>query len=222
MIRLLLLSCVLAGCAASRPAAPPAAALVPSIATPKPTDTVTLTINPPARPYHLYVVSEDLGFFQHILPYRGPQGQELGTVVFRGAGPHHFSFDCALPTEVPIVVGGPKGAWTSPLTDFARTRTGEGGISATLTRMEGKSLTFHVQKHGRPVTDFRQIYGRYAGFLASCDEEGQHWSTSLCDTNSGPDLQFEHDFRGSGIHVAWLHFSRGGPDTVLPFTVSVQ
>lgn len=216
---------------------------------PKPGDTVTLTFNvfDPAttqavrtfelvhdRPYHLFVISQDMEFFQHLHPQQAEDGTWTIDTVLPKPGYYQVLSDFT-PTRGsaqflvrPIVTAGYDGdllaqsAHLEP--DTSRTQTVD-DLTATITFDPDTfwagsygHLTFHLAKAGtnEPVKDLQTYLGAFGHMLIMSEDMIDHvhshpaeilpQNAVLETLRGGPDVMFEGLMPRPGRYRAWTQF----------------
>jgi Heavy metal binding domain len=199
------------------------------------------------KPYHLFVVSRDMEFFDHIHPTQQPDGrwtidvrlpkpgyyQILSDFLPTGGSPQFIArtvetadFDGDLASQTPHL---------EPDTVFTKT---VGSITAHLqleppVLVEGQyghlAFTLADAKTGRLVTDLQPYLGAFGHSLILSEDmrdyihshpfEGP--DSDVSKGFGGPNVTFEGYMPRAGRYRAWSQFQRNGEVITIPFTVNV-
>jgi hypothetical protein len=199
------------------------------------------------KPYHLFVVSNDMEFFEHVHPTQQPDGRWAMEVTLPRAGDYRVLSDFLPTGGSPQFVGrtletaGFTGDLESqqphlqPDTVFSKT---VGSITAHLdlepsTLVEGQygHLTFTLTdaKTGRLVTDLQPYLGAFGHALILSEDMRDYvhshpFEGSESDVSKGaggPTVTFELYMPRAGKYRAWSQFQRNGEVVTVPFTVNV-
>ncbi|HYS23990.1 MAG TPA: heavy metal-binding domain-containing protein [Vicinamibacterales bacterium] len=199
------------------------------------------------KPYHLFVVSNDMEFFEHVHPTQQPDGRWAMEVTLPRAGDYRVLSDFLPTGGSPQFVGrtletaGFTGDLESqqphlqPDTVFSRT---VGSITAHLdlepsTLVEGQyghlAFTLTDAKTGRLVTDLQPYLGAFGHALILSEDmrdyvhshpfEGPE--SDVSKGAGGPTVTFELYMPRAGKYRAWSQFQRNGEVVTVPFTVNV-
>src|SRR6266850_818459 len=199
------------------------------------------------KPYHLFVVSNDMEFFEHVHPTRQPDGRWAMEVTLPRAGDYRVLSDFLPTGGSPQFVGrtletaGFTGDLESqqphlqPDTVFSKT---VGSITAHLdlepyTLVEGQyghlAFTLTDAKTGRLVTDLQPYLGAFGHALILSEDmrdyvhshpfEGPE--SDVSKGAGGPTVTFELYMPRAGKYRAWSQFQRNGEVVTVPFTVNV-
>jgi hypothetical protein len=197
--------------------------------------------------YHLFVVSSDMEFFEHIHPEQQPDGRWSIQVTLPKPGDYHLLSDFLPTGGSPQFVGrtietaGFTGDLESqaphlqPDTLFTKTA---GSMTAHLelepaTLVEGQyghlMFTLSDAKTGRPVTDLQPYLGAFGHALILSEDmrdyvhshpfEGP--DSDISKGFGGPTVTFEGYMPRAGKYRAWSQFQRNGEVVTVPFTVNV-
>ena len=197
--------------------------------------------------YHLFVVSSDMEFFEHIHPEQQPDGRWSIEVTLPKPGDYHVLSDFLPTGGSPQFIGrtietaGFTGDLSSqaphlqPDTLFTKT---VGSMIAHLelepaTLVEGQyghlMFTLSDAKTGRPVTDLQPYLGAFGHALILSEDmrdyvhshpfEGP--DSDISKGFGGPTVTFEGYMPRAGKYRAWSQFQRNGEVVTVPFTVNV-
>jgi len=200
------------------------------------------------KPYHLFVISQDMESFQHIHPEEQPDGTWRITVTLPNAGYYKVLSDF-LPSggasqfiARPLVTAGYMGDLTADsahlVPDAVLTKT-VSDITATLstdpaTFVVGQygHLTYHLTDTatGRPITDLQTYLGAFGHTLIMSEDMVDYVHSHPVDSPSpdmnleelrgGPDVMFEGLMPKPGRYRAWTQFRYH--DRVLTFATTFQ
>jgi heavy metal-binding protein len=200
-------------------------------------------------PFHLFVVSDDLGFYDHIHPQPDADGAFVVDTELPRAGEYHLFCDFLPIGGVPQVIhkrlataGFARSRSKPPLrltADAVLTKVVD-GIRFELTLeprrvAAGKtaSLRYHLvdDRTGAPVTDLEPYLGAWGHTLILSDDAERFLHCHPTQTIppdadrsrlvGGPDLSFDATVRKPGMHRLWSQFKRGGKVTTVSFTIDV-
>jgi len=197
--------------------------------------------------YHLFVVSSDMEFFEHIHPEQQPDGRWSIEVTLPKPGDYQLLSDFLPTGGSPQFIGrtietaGFTGDLESqaphlqPDTLFTKT---VGSMTAHLelepaTLVEGQyghlMFTLSDAKTGRPVTDLQPYLGAFGHALILSEDmrdyvhshpfEGP--DSDISKGFGGPTVTFEGYMPRAGKYRAWSQFQRNGEVVTVPFTVNV-
>jgi hypothetical protein len=199
------------------------------------------------KPYHLFIVSNDMEFFEHIHPTQQRDGRWAMEVTLPKPGDYRVLSDFLPTGGSPQFVGrtletaGFAGDLASqqphlqPDTIFTKT---VGSITAHLelepsTLVEGQyghlMFTLSDAKTGRLVTDLQPYLGAFGHALILSEDmrdyvhshpfEGP--DSDISKGAGGPTVTFEGYMPRAGKYRAWSQFQRNGEVVTVPFTVNV-
>ena len=199
------------------------------------------------KPFHLFIVSSDMEFFEHIHPVQQPDQRWAIDVTLPKAGDYRVLADFLPTGGSPQFIGrtletaGFTGdlesqtAHLQPDTVFTKT---VGSITAHLelepsTLVEGQyghlAFTLSDAKTGRPVTDLQPYLGAFGHALILSEDmrdyvhshpfEGPE--SDVTKGAGGPTVTFEGYMPRAGRYRAWSQFQRNGEVMTVPFTVNV-
>ena len=197
--------------------------------------------------YHLFVVSSDMEFFEHIHPEQQRDGRWSIEVTLPKPGDYHLLSDFLPTGGSPQFVGRTletagfsgdlesQAAHLQPDTVFTKT---VGSLTAHLelepaTLVEGQyghlAFTLSDAKTGRPVTDLQPYLGAFGHALILSEDmrdyvhshpfEGP--DSDVSKGAGGPTVTFEGYMPRAGKYRAWSQFQRNGEVVTVPFTVNV-
>lgn len=191
------------------------------------------------RPIHLFVVSHDLSYFDHVHPEAGKDGAfEIG-VTLPKPGAYRLVAD-VLPTgaapqtlQHTIVTAGA----TVPLVPFRAEPAGEilesvrDGVRARLVPKDARAggdahlgLELADAATGAPVTDLEPYLGAWGHMLLAHTSlhDVAHSHPYLGETSpGGPTVTFQTLFARPGWYRVWTQVQRGGRVLTFGFTVRV-
>lgn len=199
------------------------------------------------KPYHLFIVSADMQFFEHIHPEQQRDGRWAIQVTFPTPGNYRVLSDFLPTGGSPQFIGrtletaGFSGDLASQAPHLAAdtmfTKT-IGSTTAYLTLepatlVEGEfghlSFTLSDAKTGRPVTDLQPYLGAFGHALILSEDmrdyvhshpfEGP--DSDVSKGAGGPTVTFEGYMPRAGMYRAWSQFQRNGEVITVPFTVKV-
>lgn len=197
--------------------------------------------------YHLFVVSRDMEFFEHIHPEELPDGRWMIQVTLPKPGDYRILSDFLPTGGSPQFIGrtletvdftGDLESQTPRLTpdiDVAKT---VGSVTAHLelepsTLVEGQfghlAFTMTDAKTGRPVTDLQPYLGAFGHALILSEDMRDYVhshpfediDTGISKGFGGPTVTFEGYMPKAGRYRAWSQFQRNGEVITIPFTVNV-
>jgi Heavy metal binding domain len=201
------------------------------------------------RPYHLFVVSQDLTHFEHVHPEQDPDGSFSIELTLPRPGYYKFYSDFL-----------PAGGGPQIIAQSVVTARFDGDIVSSLARLEpDQSLTKAVdgtlvelqvdpdelvagrivllkfrlldEKTRQPVVDLEPYLGAW-GHALVLSEDGIEYihahpieplpeSTDRAALRGGPAVSFEGLFPKAGRYRVWVQFHRRGRTTTASFTVAV-
>jgi hypothetical protein len=196
--------------------------------------------------FHLFVVSRDMEFFQHIHPEQLPDGTWTIQVTLPKPGDYQILSDFLPTGGSPQFIGR-----TLETVDFAGDLESEiphlrpdvdvtktvGSVTAHVdlepsTLVEGQfghlAFTLTDAKTGRPITDLQPYLGAFGhALILSEDMRDYVHSHPFEDLDgvakgfSGPTVTFEAYMPKAGRYRAWSQFQRNGEVVTIPFTINV-
>ena len=196
--------------------------------------------------YHLFVVSRDMEFFQHIHPEQLTDGRWMIQVTLPKPGDYRILSDFLPTGGSPQFIGrtletvdftGDLESQTPRLTPDTNVTKTVGSVNAHLelepsTLVEGQfghlAFTLSDAKTGRPVTDLQPYLGAFGHALILSEDMRDYVHSHPfedIDTASkgfgGPTVTFEGYMPKAGRYRAWSQFQRNGEVITIPFTVNV-
>ena len=194
------------------------------------------------RPFHLFVISDDLREFSHVHPVPQPDGSfELSPVSF-GSRPYQLYADFLPAGGTPQLIrktilparmaAGFSGSRAPHLTRDVGDKT-DGGLrvriepdGAGLIAGTQSLIAFHLEDAatGAPISDLEPLLGAWGhAFIVSADLADavhSHPITPLTGPG-GPTIFFQQRFPRAGPYRLWAQFQRGGSVATVSFTVYV-
>lgn len=200
-------------------------------------------------PFHLFVVSDDLAYYDHIHPALAADGAFVVETALPRAGDYHLFCDFLPVGGVPQVihkrlatVGFVRGRPSPPLRltpDTVLTKVVDGTrFELTLEPQRvaaerAAALMYHLvdDRTGAPVTDLEPYLGAWGHTLILSDDAERFLHchpTQMIPPDAdrsrlfgGPDVSFNATVRKPGVHRLWSQFKRGGKVTTVSFTIDV-
>jgi hypothetical protein len=191
------------------------------------------------RLLHLFVVSSDLTFFDHVHPQPGKDGSFEISLTFPKAGAYRLVADL-LPTgampqtlQHTIVTAGPttRAASRPPSIGAEVLEAREGGVRARLVpnnmRVGDDShvvLELADAQTGEPLTDLERYLGAWGHMLLASSDLGDvvHSHPLVEETaEGGPTITFQTMFARAGWYRVWAQVQRRGRLLTFGFTVRV-
>jgi len=200
-------------------------------------------------PFHLFIVSEDLAYYDHIHPAVGADGAFVVDTSFPSPATYNLFCDFlpagGLPQVVHLkltttdVAPGLKPTPVRLTPDSSLTKTVD-GIRFELT-MEppraaaGKATAFiyHLVDvpSGLPVTNLEPYLGAWGHTLILSEDAERYLhchptqllppGVDRAGLSGGPEVAFNATLRQPGRHRLWSQFKRGGKVTTVSFTIDV-
>ena len=195
------------------------------------------------RLFHLFVVSEDLEYFDHIHPELKKDGSLQVTTVLPRKGRYQLYADFVPQASTPqfisrtVYTAGPvpdPGSKHVALSANAGPKQAGDAIVELqlppgLGLVSGELQPFRVHLRdattAAPVTDLEPYLGAPAHLLAVSDDltDGFHSHPAVeYSSTNGPDIVFEAVFPRAGFYRMWIQFQRHGQLQTLAFTVPVS
>ncbi len=195
--------------------------------------------------YHLFVVSRDMEFFEHIHPEQLPDGRWTVQTTLPKPGDYRILSDFLPSGGSPQFVGRTletvdftgdlesQAPHLTPDVDVAKTA---GSVSAHLELepaplVEGQfahlAFTLTDSKTGRPVTDLQPYLGAFGHALILSEDMRDYVHAhpfediDVAKTFGGPMVTFEGYMPKAGRYRAWSQFQRNGEVITIPFTINV-
>ena len=191
------------------------------------------------RLLHLFIVSRDLSFFDHVHPEPAKDGSFEIAVTFPKPGAYRLVADLLPTGAMPqtlhhtIVTAGPSSALSARPPAFTAEvlETHEGGVRARLVPDKARVgddahvvLELADVKTGEPVTDVEPYLGAWGHMLLASSDLADivHSHPLLEDTAAGgPTITFQTLFARSGWYRVWAQVQRRGRLLTFGFTVRV-
>jgi Heavy metal binding domain len=197
--------------------------------------------------YHLFIVSRDMEFFEHIHPEQQPDGRWTIQVTLPKPGNYRILSDFLPTGGSPQFVGrtletadftGDLESQTPHLVPDIEMAKTVGSITAHLqlepsTLVEGQfghlAFTMTDSKTGRPVTDLQPYLGALGHALILSEDMRDYVhahpfenpDSDISKGLGGPTVTFEGYMPKAGRYRAWSQFQRNGEVVTVPFTVNV-
>jgi hypothetical protein len=194
------------------------------------------------RVFHLFVVGQDLSFFDHLHPELLPDGSLTATVVLPREGVYQLISDFLPEGGSPqltvrmLVTGGfrddPAKGRARLLPDVGDRESGgtrvrlqlPPGVGLVAGETQAFKLSLNDVATGRPVDDLEPFLGAPAHLLIVSadllDAVHSHPSTRF-SSMTGPDVVFEATFPRPGMYRMWAQFQRSGRTALVAFDVAV-
>jgi hypothetical protein len=198
------------------------------------------------KQFHLFIVSHDLEYYDHVHPDMQPDGSWVIDVTLPKAG-HYKLFSDFLPVGgspqvVPqLLVAGDPGDLESarahlPAGEGSDKTTGSMTISLTLpadglVAGRDEKLQYHVvdTRTGKPVTDLEPYLAAYGHTLVLSEDTMEYVHAHPVEllpekietAAGGPDLTFKALLPKPGRYRLWTQLKRGGVVSTARFTVTV-
>jgi Cu+-exporting ATPase len=198
---------------------------------------------------HLIVVSQDLGYFQHIHPQRTGEGRYEIEHTFPAGGSYllYSEFELARTGDevhrFKVSVGEGRGK-PADLTPDLGVQEVDGYTVSIAPRSEhreviaGEAADFvvSIERSGQPVTDLEPYLGAashvvvidegtrefaHVHSVPGQDPGGGSMGAHALPERFGPDLAFTHTFTEAGRYKVWAQFSHGGQVRTVSWVVEV-
>jgi Heavy metal binding domain len=200
-------------------------------------------------PFHLFIVSDDLAYYDHVHPAQDEDGGFVIDTSLPNPGGYHVYCDFVPIGGTPQVVhrhlvvsGLPAGGGSRPaklVPDLTLVKTVDGirfDLSLeppTLAAGRAAALMYRLtdERTGAPVTDLEPYLGAW-GHTLILSEDAEHSLHShptkmipadadRASMSGGPDVAFNATIREPGVHRLWSQFKRAGRVTTVSFTIDV-
>lgn len=196
--------------------------------------------------YHLFVVSRDMKFFEHIHPEQMPDGRWTIQVTLPAPGDYQLLSDFLPTGGSPQFIGrtletvdftADLESQTPHLTPDVDVTKTIGSVTAHVelepsTLVEGQfghlAFTLTDAKTGQPVMDLQPYLGAFGHALILSEDMRDYVHshpfediTSVSRGSGGPTVTFEAYMPKAGRYRAWSQFQRNGDVITIPFTVNV-
>jgi hypothetical protein len=190
------------------------------------------------RLLHLFLVSRDLQWFQHVHPEATADGAFGLDVTWPAAGIYGVFADfypaggtpqLLQTTVVTADYRGPSFPRPAALQTDNDQRKTDGSVSVTLSSLRllagrEQTLTFTLADaaSGAPITDLEPYLGAPGHlFVTSADLVDATHSHPLNSRSTGPEVKFDVTFPRPGLHKVWAQFQRRGVVMTVAFVVVV-
>ncbi len=202
------------------------------------------------HPLHLFVVSADFTFFDHVHPTPQPDGSLVLDYAFPHPGQYLLYADL-MPVgqrsqvfRLPVAVGptggdgahSPVAADLRPSPSLSRPIDSDPSMLAELrfqprTPVAGIETHFLVRlsKDGKPVTDLEPYVGAMAHAVFVSQDSGtylhchpEQLMAPSPGARGGPDIPFATFFPQSGRYKLWIEFQRHGQVSVVSYVIEVK
>jgi Cu+-exporting ATPase len=219
-------------------------------------DLTAVTTGKPVNPVeaheadmHLIVVSQDLGYFQHIHPQRTAEGRYEIEHNFPAGGSYLLYSEFEIEgtgDEVhrfKLSVGEGRGKpadLTADLypqqVDDYKVRIASRGEQDEVVAGEAADFVVNIERSGQPVTDLEPYLGAashvvvidegardfaHVHSVPGQDPGGGSMGAHALPEQFGPDLAFTHTFTEAGRYRVWVQFSHGGQVRTVSWVVEV-
>jgi hypothetical protein len=182
------------------------------------------------RLFHLFVVSQDLGFFLHDHPQLDRSGEFRFDAVFPKPGMYRLLSDFyprggtpQLVASTVIVPGAPLTAGTRLAPDLSAKSAANLEVSLRLDPAEPlagmKTMLFFTLQ---PAAGLEQYLGAWGHMLAASGDLIDMIHTHPFLTTGGPQVQFNLIFPRPGVHRVWAQFQRLGIVNTGHFDIPVK
>ncbi len=189
---------------------------------------------------HLFIVSHDLEYFEHVHPIEQPDGSFVLETTFPKPG-HYQLFADFLPTGGPpqlaqksFTTAGYRGRLAAAqLKPDTKLEKSDQGVRVTLRADEliaGKKELLRCyltdEKSGAPVTDLERYLGAWGHALVLSSDLADTVHSHPAEDGSVPagpgEVVFEAVFPRPGIYRLWTQFQRHGKVATVSFTLPVS
>lgn len=202
------------------------------------------------KPYHLFVISRDLGSYEHVHPEEQPDGSYVVDVTLPRPGDYRLFSDFLPLGGAPQVISrvittagfaGDLVASHAPLAVDTTVRRTVGDVAVTLTLPEGglvagreETLWYQLEdaRTGAPITDLEPYLGAFGHALVMSGDTMHyvhaHPTELLPHVGAnevppgGPSLTFKALLPKPGPYRIWTQIKRHGEVSTVPFTVHVD
>jgi plastocyanin len=198
---------------------------------------------------HLILVSQDLGYFQHVHPQRTADGRYEIEHTFPAGGSYllYSEFELAgTGDEVhrfKVSVGEGRGKPADLTLDLGTqevdgytVRISPKAEHGEVVAGEAADFVVNIERNGQPVTDLEPYLGAashvvvidegtrefaHVHSVPGQDPSGGSMGAHALPERFGPDLAFTHTFTEAGRYKVWAQFSHGGQVRTVSWVVEV-
>lgn len=195
------------------------------------------------KPFHLFVVSDDLSEFTHVHPAPQKDGSLHAEITLGDRNRYQLYADFAPEGSVPQFIahtlliagqtGDPAASRPKLASDVRPKRVDDSVIELQLPPGDGLvagelqafRLHFRDERSGAPVNDLEPYLGAPAHLLIVSEDlvDAVHSHPAVeFSSKSGPDAVFEAVFPRAGVYRIWMQFQRRGRIGVASFTVAAS
>jgi hypothetical protein len=199
-------------------------------------------------PFHLFIVSDDLSYYDHIHPMPDANGVFVVETSFPMAGRYNLFCDFLPKGAAPQVVhlrltteGAPPSPSRPPrlLADTTLVKTVDGvrfSLSLEpdpLAAGKASALIYRLtdERTGLPITDLQPYLGAWGHTLILSDDAERYLhchptqmippGADRSALSGGPEVAFNATLKQPGVHRLWSQFMRGGKVITVSFTLDV-
>jgi catechol 2,3-dioxygenase-like lactoylglutathione lyase family enzyme len=191
--------------------------------------------------FHLFVVSHDFTFFEHIHPVLQPDGSFVVETTVPKPGPYQTFSDFFPSGGSPQVVqrtfvtAGYTGSLLAARAHLTPDPQPEKIVDGTRVRLDAtgytaefkQTLTFTLtdEATGKPVKDLEQYLGAWAHMLMLSEDLGDYvHAHATVDQNRNGETQLNLDliFPRASNYRLWIQFQRSGRVITVPFTLKAK
>ncbi|GEM_PF-1264849 len=191
--------------------------------------------------FHLFVISHDFTFFEHIHPTEQKDGSFVIETTVPKPGPYQ-TFSDFFPSggspqvvQKTFVTAGYTGSLLAARAHLTPDAQLEKTVNGTRVRLDSsgyiaefkQTLTFTItdEATGQPVKDMEQYLGAWAHLLMLSEDMGDYvHGHATMDSNHDGATQLNLDliFPRATNYRLWIQFQRGGRVITVPFTVKTK
>jgi heavy metal-binding protein len=179
--------------------------------------------------YHIFIVSQDLRYFVHDHPEKGPDGVFRFSTVFPRPGMYRILSDFypqggtpQLIVKTVVVPGGAITPGTQLTPDLAPKQSGNMQVALTMEPPQPiagmKTLMFF---HLAPADGLEPYLGAWSHLLAASDDLVDMIHDHPFIADGGPKMQFNMIFPRPRVYRVWVQFQRKGVVNTAVFNVPV-
>jgi hypothetical protein len=191
--------------------------------------------------FHLFVISHDFSFFEHIHPVEQKDGTFAVETAVPKPGPYQTFSDFFPSGGTPQVVqrtfvtAGYTGSLLAARAHLTPDATPEKIVDGTRIRLDStgytaefkQTLTFTLtdETTGKPVKDLEQYLGAWAHMLMLSEDMGDYvHAHATVDQNREGETQLNLDliFPRAANYRLWIQFQRSGRVITVPFTLKTK